>query len=58
MRRLLVCAVFLAGCGGGAPTVPPPTPDEEKAAEQRLKDEAQREGKGKPKKAKHNPDDD
>lgn len=56
MRRFLVCTVLLAGCGGGTPTRPPP--DDEKAAEQRLKDEAQREGKGKPKKAKANPDDD
>ena len=56
MRPLLACAVFLAGCGGGAPSPAPLTPDEEKAAEQRLKDEAKREGK--PKKAKHNPDDD
>ena len=56
MRRVLMCAVLLAGCGVGAPSPAPPTPDEEKAAEQRLKDEAKREGK--PKKAKHNPDDD
>jgi hypothetical protein len=60
MRLRLLVIPFVAaavGCGGTPTSAPLPTPDEEKAAEQQLKQEALREG-GKGKKAKHNPDDD
>lgn len=43
---LAACAAgLLAGCGGPAPGVKEATADDEKAAEQRIKDEAAREGK-------------
>jgi hypothetical protein len=44
-RMLSMAAVFIlaAGCGGPAPDTSPATPEDEKAAEQRIKEEAARE---------------
>jgi hypothetical protein len=39
----LCAALFLAGCGGSAPVTKEATPEDEKAAQERIKEEAARE---------------
>ncbi len=41
--RLAAGFILAAGCGGPAPDTTPATPEDEKAAEQRIKEEAARE---------------
>jgi hypothetical protein len=43
MMWLAAGLLLAAGCGKGAPDTRPATPEEEKAAEQRIKEEAARE---------------
>jgi hypothetical protein len=40
---LCAAALFLAGCGGSAPVTSEATPEDEKAAQERIKEEAARE---------------
>lgn len=57
MRKLLWLMVLLVcGCGTSDPAPAPATPEDEKAAEQRIKDEAARERKARQGQKKSAPD--